>query len=90
MSGPADQVHDRLVILALLQMRNVQLDGLVLTQTVCDKNGQEREISLTIYCLGIWSVKQLDSLNRRKPRSRVPLRVSSGVSLALFRQLSQR
>jgi hypothetical protein len=64
LSGLADQVNDCPVILALLQMRNVQLDGLVPTKTACDQNGEEREIPLAFHGLRIRSVKQFDSISQ--------------------------
>jgi hypothetical protein len=73
-SGLADQVDDRSVILASLQMRNVQLDCLVPTQTARDQNGQKRKIPLPFHRFRIRSVKQADRLIWQKQLpSRTPI-----------------
>jgi hypothetical protein len=51
----------------LLQIRDVQLDGLVPTQTARYENSQYRLISFALHGLRIWSVKQCHRLLRQKP-----------------------
>jgi hypothetical protein len=67
MRGLADQVDDRPVVLPLLQVRDVQLNGLVPPQTAGDKYGQQGHVSFTFHRLGIWSFKQCHSLIRQEP-----------------------
>lgn len=65
--GLANQVDNRPVVLSSLQVRNVQLNGLVPPQTAGDECGQQRHVPFTFHGSWIRSIEQRQSLIRQEP-----------------------